>query len=284
MGGVVWVSGRRCRVRWLIARTGRSGGRIVVHAVGYPPAISVMKLSAGSRFVVPEDIEHEVVHRGQVRLEALVDTADTPTGSADRFRRPVPPTGSAELVAGVSGISDPVGGYPMCVTTSDTFQQSSDDQQRSLESLFEPGTTCMIGTTSGANDALEFRPLTVARVDGTHVYVLLDTRERWVGEFTDGDVVHVTLSDNRSNDWAHVAGTGTVLHDEALIDELWNHFAGAYFDDGRATPGIAVFRLSVEQGRYWSTPSGRFGSVISMVSAALGRGSSGADKGDIITS
>ena len=164
------------------------------------------------------------------------------------------------------------------------FQQSSDDQQRSLESLFEPGTTCMIGTTSGANDALEFRPLTVARVDGTHVYVLLDTRERWVGEFTDGDVVHVTLSDNRSNDWAHVAGTGTVLHDEALIDELWNPLAGAYFDDGRATPGIAVFRLIVEQGRYWSTPSGRFGSVISMVSAALGRGSSGADKGDIITS
>jgi general stress protein 26 len=181
------------------------------------------------------------------------------------------------------GHGDAVPVSPAAPDGSSASEQSDDDQQRSLESLLGPGTTCMVGTASGVDGALEFRPLTVARVDGSYVDVLLDTRERWVGEFTNGDVVHATLSDNRSNDWAHVAGTGTVLHDEALIDELWNPFAGAYFDDGRTTPGIAVFRLRVEQGRYWSTPSGRLGSVISMVAAALGRGSSGAEAGDVIT-
>jgi general stress protein 26 len=93
--------------------------------------------------------------------------------------------------------------------------------------------------------------------------------------------VHATLSDNRSNTWATIDGTGSVRTDPDLIDDLWNPAAAAFFDDGRDTPGIAVFTIHVEQGRYWSTPSGRIGTVISMVRATLGGSDASGEQGDI---
>ena len=53
---------------------------------------------------------------------------------------------------------------------------------RSLDDLLEPGTTLMVGTRSGQRDDLEFRPLTVARVDDGQIQVLLDTNEQWVAD------------------------------------------------------------------------------------------------------
>ena len=69
--------------------------------------------------------------------------------------------------------------------------------------------------------------------------------------------------------------------DLALIDELWNPFAGAYFDQGRDTPGIAVMRIDADQGRYSTTPSGRVGSLISMVKAKLGGAEQSGEHGDV---
>jgi general stress protein 26 len=158
---------------------------------------------------------------------------------------------------------------------------TTDSSLRSLDDLLEPGSTLMVGTTSGTGQEWQFRPLTVARVTGAQIDILLDTNEEWVTEFSDGEPVHATLSDNRSNDWSHLQGTATISRDEALIDELWNPFAGAYFEDGRDTPGIAVLRITVESGRYWSTPSGRIGSLISMVSAALGGSRASGERGDV---
>lgn len=165
---------------------------------------------------------------------------------------------------------------------------------RALSDLLQPGATLMVGTdgdgpvdapgrpspASGAG-GWAFRPLTVARVDGHVIDILLDTREEWAHRFHDGDPIHVTYSDTRSNDWVDLRATGTVSRDPALIDELWNPFAGAYFDDGRDTPGIAVLRITVESGRYWSTPSGRVGSLISMLTAADGHPQRSAEHGPV---
>lgn len=158
---------------------------------------------------------------------------------------------------------------------------ATENVARSLDDLLEPGSTLMVGTVSGPEDSWEFRPLTVARVQAGVIDILLDTKEEWVFRFSDGDPVHATLSDNRANDWSHLSGRATISRDESLIDELWSPFAGAYFDDGRETPGIAVFRVSVDSGRYWSTPSGRIGSLLSMASAALGRADAAGEHGDV---
>jgi general stress protein 26 len=158
---------------------------------------------------------------------------------------------------------------------------STSETPRSLDDLLEPGSTLMVGTRARNEGDLEFRPLTVARVDDGQIQVLLDTNEQWVAELVVPAPVEVTLSDTRSNDWAHLRGTATLTHDPALIDELWNPFAGAYFDDGRDTPGIAVLQVHADSGRYWSSPSGRVGGLIATVKAKVSGAESAGDQGPI---
>lgn len=154
-----------------------------------------------------------------------------------------------------------------------------DDAAKPLDELMQPGSTLMVGT-GGAAD-LEFRPMTVARVGGDTIEMLLDSDEEWVAALQDGDIAYVTMSDNRSNDWVSLRGVVSLSSDPALIDELWNPAAGAYFDNGRDTPTIAVLRIAGRRGTYWSSPSGRLGSVISLVKAKFGDPEESGTHGDV---
>ncbi len=157
---------------------------------------------------------------------------------------------------------------------------SNHDTPRSLEQLISAGTTLMVGTivTSGE---LEFRPLTAARVEESRIDILLDTNEEWVVSFHDGGDVHATVSDDRDNTWVSLRGTGSLSTDATLIDELWNPFAASYFDNGRESDGIAVLTVNAHDGRYWTTTSGRLGSLISMVKAKLGSPADAGAHGDL---
>ena len=93
-----------------------------------------------------------------------------------------------------------------------------EDAEKSLEDLVEPGSTLMVGTAS-RGDEWEFRPLTVARVRGARVQILLDTNEQWVRTFDGGDRVYVIMSDTRANTWLSLRGTASITEDRALIDE-----------------------------------------------------------------
>jgi len=54
-----------------------------------------------------------------------------------------------------------------------------------------------------------------------------------------------------------------------------------YFDNGRDSPGIAVLRITAEHGTYWSSASGRIGSVISMVKAWIGDPEQSGEHGEV---
>jgi len=128
---------------------------------------------------------------------------------------------------------------------------------------------------------MKFRPMTVARVSGSAIDMLLDTDEEWARNLATSSRAYVTLSDNRSNTWASLHGRTSVSTDSHLIDELWSPAADAYFDNGRDTPGIAVLRFDGEEGRYWSSPSGRIGSLISMIKAKVGDSEESGEHGSI---
>ena len=146
---------------------------------------------------------------------------------------------------------------------------TASDSTKALDELLEPGSTLMVGTKSGSGQ-LEFRPLTVARVHGGQLQILIDTTADWAREVADGDRAWVTLSDTRSNTWVSMEGAALISADPELIDDLWNTFADAYFDNGRESPGIGVLEIDAERGTYWTSPSGRIGSVVSFVKAKLG--------------
>jgi general stress protein 26 len=160
------------------------------------------------------------------------------------------------------------------MATGDTDTVST----RALDQVLEPGAILMVGTGPIVMDA---RPLTVARVDPQRIDFLVDAREDWVRSLSEGDPVHATLSDNRSNVWASLRGSGTTSADPALIDELWSPPASAYFDDGRDTPGITAFSIRVHEGRWWSSPAGRVGSLLSLVRAAIGDADASGEHGQV---
>lgn len=156
---------------------------------------------------------------------------------------------------------------------------SEHDAPKALSELVEPGTTLMVATRGVAG--VESRPLTVAEVEGSRLSILIDTTADWSSVISSGDWTLVTISDTRDNDFASMTGTLSVDTDPARIDDLWNPFADAYFPDGRESPGIAILDVSVEAGSYWDSPSGRLGSMISLVKAKLGSAEQSGDHGEI---
>jgi len=154
-----------------------------------------------------------------------------------------------------------------------------DDESKPVSDLLDAGTTLMVG--SSTHGTLAFRPLTVAGLDGDRVRILLDTDEEWVRELDATQTLQVTLSDDRKNNWAWMLGEFSMSTEPALIDELWTPFADAYFDNGRESAGIAVMTIDVTEGRYWSAPSGRLGSLVSAVKAKFGDAEEAGEHGDI---
>ena len=157
---------------------------------------------------------------------------------------------------------------------------NQDDAPKSLADLVEPGSTLMVGTDN-ASGSLEFRPLTASAVTDDRIDILLDTSAPWTEYLVDGARTTVTMSDTRHNTWLALDGRVSTTTDDDVIDRLWNPFADAYFDNGRDTPGITVLSIEAEAGAYWTTPSGRLGSLISMVKAKLGDPADSGESGPI---
>ena len=138
-----------------------------------------------------------------------------------------------------------------------------------LADLINPGTTMMV-VTQDANREWSSRPLTVTEFNEDTIKVLVDGTTDWAQGLSENDNVHVTVSDTRENNWVSLNAVASLTTSKDEIDRLWNVAAAAYFDEGRDTPGIAVLTLECTDGRYWSSPSGRLGSLVSMLRAKIG--------------
>jgi general stress protein 26 len=156
------------------------------------------------------------------------------------------------------------------------------DPAKPLTDLFEPGDTVMLMTMIGRTHSS--RPMTVAGVEGDRLSFLVDVTADWYDPVAARNaVVHITLSDVRHNRYAAVNGETRVSRDPGEIALLWSPGAAAFFD-GQDDPNIGVLHLSVTDGQYWDSPSGRIGSLIAMARAAVtGNHDAAGDHGSIAT-
>lgn len=156
---------------------------------------------------------------------------------------------------------------------------SSQDPDKPLDELVDGGTTVMFGTFEDGR--VESRPMTIAGVDGARFSMLVDTTGDWVGA-ADGAAAHLTVSDVRENTFVSLNGTAHVSRDRAEAERLWNPAASAYFE-GPDDPKLAVLNFDATEGSYWTAPSGRLGSLISLVRAKIGDHDDAGDHGDVAT-
>lgn len=62
----------------------------------------------------------------------------------------------------------------------------------------------------------------------------------------------VNVSIATGDGWLSLSGTGSISHDGAMIDELWNTAAQAWFEQGREDPSLALLKVHAESAEYWT--------------------------------
>ena len=151
-----------------------------------------------------------------------------------------------------------------------------------LADLVDNGTTVMVTTL--VDGELSSRPMTIADVAGQRLGFLVDTTTEWSAAVAAGTAtVHVTVSDVRHNTFLALNGTAEMSGERSDIERLWNPAASAFFE-GKDDPDLAVAHFDVIEGQYWDSPSGRIGSLIAMVRAAVGGDEAAGDHGPVATS
>ncbi|HEY1531756.1 MAG TPA: pyridoxamine 5'-phosphate oxidase family protein [Galbitalea sp.] len=83
---------------------------------------------------------------------------------------------------------------------------------------------------------------------------------------------NVNVSFQSGNGWVSVAGTASVSRDQHKIDELWNKFAEAWFEQGREDPTIALIRVDANTVEYWDADEPRAVTLLKTVTAMVSGG------------
>lgn len=125
--------------------------------------------------------------------------------------------------------------------------------------LMEKISICMLTTWDGNN--LHSRPMDArSRRAENAVYFLTDARHHKDEEIARYPKLALAFADTGSQKYASVSGTAVVSNDRALIRELWEPTAKAWWDTAD-NPNIRVLKVTPTEAQYWDGP----GTVVSMV-------------------
>ena len=105
-----------------------------------------------------------------------------------------------------------------------------------------------------AHDAeVTSRPMQVARLDGNcDLWFLADADSAKVFEIRQAPQVHVVAQDASSR-FVSLTGTARVVHDPAVLRELFSEPYKVWFPDGPETPGLRAIHVSAQEGEYWDS-------------------------------
>src|SRR4051794_37744972 len=117
-------------------------------------------------------------------------------------------------------------------------------------------------TTADGSGGLHARPLTVQRVDddGT-IWFLVDADADWVA----APMPSVNVAFTDSNTWVSATGSGELVTDTAVLEDLGDPESDAWFQEG-STP--AALKVSVGEADYWDAP-GRVAQLLAVGKAKL---------------
>ena len=107
-------------------------------------------------------------------------------------------------------------------------------------------------TTVTPDGRLVSRPLAVQQrdqFDGDLWFFTADPSNKTAQVQTNNQV---NVAFQADNGYVSVSGTATVSHDRALIDELWNGGADAWFENGKDDPSVALLQVRAESAEYWT--------------------------------
>jgi general stress protein 26 len=107
-------------------------------------------------------------------------------------------------------------------------------------------------TTQTTDGRLVSRPLAVLdRPFDGELYFLTPDPSSKTDEVRANDQVNVALQVGNDG-FLSIAGTASLSKDQQIIDELWNRYAEAWFEQGRDDPSVALLRVTADSAEYWT--------------------------------
>lgn len=138
----------------------------------------------------------------------------------------------------------------MSTETPGTPPATAEDEQ-TIEKLVAKASIALV-TTVAEDGALVSRPLAVQQreFDGDLWFFTEDPSAK-TDQVRANDQVNVAIE--AGHGWLSISGTGTVVKDQAKIDELWSTGAEAWFEQGREDPKVALLRVEAKTAEYWTS-------------------------------
>jgi len=128
---------------------------------------------------------------------------------------------------------------------------SDEEARRTVAELVEAARIAYV-TTVTPDGQLVSRPLAVqqrGKFDGDLWFFTADPSNK-TAQVSANNQVDVAFQ--ADNGYVSISGTGTVSHDRAVIDELWNSGAEAWFEGGKDDPNVALLQVRAESAEYWA--------------------------------
>ena len=117
-----------------------------------------------------------------------------------------------------------------------------------LFDLIKDFSTAMLVTGSGRE--LHGRPMAVAEFKpGSDAYFATSDRSPKIAEIKNDD--HVLLTFQSRNEFVSVAGTATIVKDQALIERLWSDAWKVWFPGGKSDPTLCILKVAPTSAEYW---------------------------------
>jgi general stress protein 26 len=127
----------------------------------------------------------------------------------------------------------------------------TDDNDLDTIRTIVSGTRIAVLTTVSPSGELHSRPLAVLEDDfeGSVWFFTQDPSPKTTDVAANAEV-NVSYADGKS--YLSLAGTATVEHDQARIDQLWNPMVEAWFENGREDPTVALLRVDARSAEFWA--------------------------------
>jgi len=132
--------------------------------------------------------------------------------------------------------------------------------------LMEKIGICMLASRDG--EAIRARPMgPIPRQAENTVYFLTDTEGHKGAEIAGDASVSLIFADPPHGKFLAVTGRARVLNDRALIAELWNTEAEAFWQSAD-DPRVRVIEVKPDDAQFWEGPHGVVASVQMAIAAA----------------
>lgn len=136
-----------------------------------------------------------------------------------------------------------------------TTDERVDADKQAIAEVVEKARLAVV-TTVADDGSLVSRPLAILNrsFDGDLYFFTPDPSDK-TNQVRVNPAVNVAI-ESRGN-YLSIAGSASVTKDSALIDELWNAGAQAWFEGGKDDPSVALIKVHAESAELQSSDSPR---------------------------